>query len=136
MIQGSPLTILDVDLAPLSPELLQGIIKRLNDFSRGRTPWMVMAQTPVKAERKRFGVMGIEPLDYTLADSLLSVAAAVHVSAGRVQMCAEVLSKGFPLGFLRGTAAADTHDPLTLAVLAAIVLSFDEGRTTSRPRAA
>jgi hypothetical protein len=133
-IPGQPLTILDVDLAPLSPELLQGIIKRLDDFGRGRTPWVVMAQTPVKAELERLGVMGIEPLDYTLSDPLLSVAAAVHVSAGRVQMCSEVHARGFPLGFLRGAAAADTHDPLTLAVLAAIVLSFDEGRTTTRPK--
>jgi hypothetical protein len=136
MIPGSPLTILDVDLALLSPELLQGVTKRLDDFSRGRAWWMVFAQTPVKAELERLGVMGIEPLDYTLSDPLLSVAAAVHVSASRVQMCAPAFSKGFPLGFLRGTAAADIQDPVTLAVLAAIVLSFDEGRSTTRPRAA
>jgi hypothetical protein len=72
----------------------------------------VLAQAPVKAELERFGVMGIEPLDYTLSDPLLSVAAAVHVSAGRVQICSEVFSKGFPLGFLRGAAAATHKTPL------------------------
>jgi hypothetical protein len=135
IVPGSVLVVLDVELAPLSPALLQGMMKRLDDFSRGRVRWIILAQSPLKNELERLGVRNtIEPLDFTLSDPLLAVAASVHVANGRVQLCAEVLSKEYPLGFLRGTAAADTDDPLTLAVLSAIVLSFDERRTTTRPR--
>jgi hypothetical protein len=131
-----PLTVLDVDQAALSPALLQGIATRLSDFQKAMRAHGVMtyAQMPVKAEMERLGITNVEPLDYTLADPLLAVAAAVHVSSNRVQLCPEVMQKDYPLGFLRGVAAADADDSLTLAVLAAVVLAFDVGRSLTKPK--
>jgi hypothetical protein len=135
MIPGSPLVILDVDQGALSPALLQGMGARLTDFSNGRTPTCLFAQAPVKAELERLGFRHVEIIDYVLADPLLNVAAAVHVSSKRVQLCAEVMAKDFPLGFLHGAATPTDDDPLSLAVLAGIVL-LDENRTLKKPRAA
>ncbi len=137
IVPGSPLTILDVALAPLSSDLLLDMRARLADFrdtmhARGVT---VFAQTPVGAELERLGVRNIEPLDYVLSDPLLAVAASVHVSSNRVQLCAPVLQKDFPLGFLRG-AATPTDDPLSQAVIAAICIALDDGRSLRKPRAA
>jgi hypothetical protein len=135
-IPGSPLTILDVDRAPLSPTLLQDTATRLADsqqamHSRGV---MVFAQTPVKAELERLGVTNIEPLDYVLADPLLSIAAAVHVSAGRVELCPKVTQKDYPLTFLRGAVTPTDDDPLTMAVLAGVALALDAGRSLTKPK--
>jgi len=136
IIPGSPLTILDVDLAPLSPNLLLDMAARLTDFvtamrARGMT---IFAQSPVAAELERLGVRNIEPLDYVLSDPLLSVAASVHVSGHRVQLCAEVLAKDFPLGFLHGAATPTDDDPLSLAVIAGICVALDDNRTLRRPK--
>jgi hypothetical protein len=129
-------TVLDVDLNSLSPTLLLNMATRLADFGKTRTPWMVFTQTPVKFELERLGFNHVEVIDYILADALLNVAAAVHVSSNRVQLCPEVLAKNYPLGFLHGAAMQTDDDPLSLAVIAGIVLALDDGRTLTKPRAA
>src|SRR5260370_27376676 len=81
LIPGAPLVILEVEQTALSPALLQSVGTRLTDFSNGRTPTCVFAQGPVQSELERLGFRHIAPLNYTLSDPLLSVAAAVHVSS-------------------------------------------------------
>jgi hypothetical protein len=135
IIPASPVTLLDVALSPLCPNLLLDMRTRLTDFAKGRR-WAVFAQTPVKAELERLGVNGVEMLDALLADPMLAVSAAVHISGNRVQICPEALAKDFPLGFLRGAATPAADDPLSLAVLCGICLTFDIGRSLQKRRAA
>jgi hypothetical protein len=134
----SSLILLDLDRAALSPVLLKGMAERLADF--GKTLHargvMIYTQTPLKSELERLGVTPVEAMDFVLADPLLNVAAAVHVGSNRVRLCAEVLAKNYPLGFLHGSTAQTDDDPLTLAVLAGVVLMFDKNRNATKPRAA
>ena len=60
-----------------------------------------------------------------------TLAAAVHIGAGRVKITAEALAKAeyHPLGGILDATAGDEDDPLRVAALIGIALALDEGRS-------
>jgi hypothetical protein len=130
-----PLILLDCDLGPLSPMLLEGVVARLSALAETvRASGVVVFTTaPIAAELQRLGHhRGIEAIDEIVGDELLTLACAVHITAGRVRVCADVLAKNHPLVFLHGRSRQPDNDPQSTAVLAGIAIALDENRSLGR----
>lgn len=125
-----PLCVLDVGLDPLSPRALRDAVARLAEFSGAirlqSGVAAILTTAALVAELARLGYHGAVPIDKVIGHKLLPIAAAPHIGAGRVRLCAGVTAKNFPLGFLQGTTAPAGDDPLRLAVLASIVVALDQ----------
>jgi hypothetical protein len=125
------LVLLDFEVAPLSPQLLSSAVSMLTALAvtvcAGRT--MLFSTSPLVAELARIGARA-EAIDNLEVDQLLAVAAALHISSGRVKITAEALAKAehHPLGILDATAG-DEDDPLRAAALIGVALALDEGRS-------
>ena len=76
-----------------------------------------------------------EIVDRVLNDTMLAMSAAVHVSAQRVRVCADVFTKAYPLSFLQGAVVQDDDDSLRLAFLAGIAVALDTNRSSGRAAA-
>jgi hypothetical protein len=121
------LYVFDCQTGPLSPTFLDGIIARLADlFQATRAPCgLLFVPKFLSAEFARRGAY-VEVIEALLAEGAesLGLAAAVHVGAGRVKLCAEALTVRDPL---------DSHggddDPLRLAGLVGVAIGLDEHRT-------
>jgi hypothetical protein len=136
-VRGSAVCILDCELAPLTPALLYGVCTRLVDLSAAClavAPAMLFTTSALTAELERLGYLS-EIIDGLLKDEMLAVAAAVHVSAQRVRVCADVLAKSYPLTFLQGAAVHDDDDPLRIAFLAGVAVALDTNRSLGRATA-
>jgi hypothetical protein len=131
-LTGSGICLLDANLTPLSPLLLQSIPTRLTELSaackplRGRA---IFTTTPLAGELERLGYQS-DIIDAVVKDELLAVSAAGHVGAGRVRVCADVFAKNFPLGFLQAAVVQD-DDPLRLAFLAGVAIALDVNRAAA-----
>jgi hypothetical protein len=135
-LRGAAIVCLDVAQGPLTPVLLQDILQQLSELRehlscRGTA---LFTSTQLAAEFERIGCRA-EVIDGILKDEVLAVSCSRHIGAGRVQVCREALTKGYPLSFLSGTAVADDGDPLSLAFLAGIALGLDTGRSLGRAAA-
>jgi hypothetical protein len=122
----------DWEAAPLAPAIFHGVAKRLIGLAQAmRAHVMLFTSGVLAAEACRLGYPA-EVVDPIAAedDALLTLAAAVHIGAGRVKITAEALSKAehHPLGILDPTAG-EGDDPLRAAALIGIVLGLDEGRS-------
>jgi len=130
---GARLLLLDFEVAALSPVLLTNVVPRLTALAlsahaHGGTRLFTTA--PLAAEMARVGAR-TEVIDGLAAedDQLLAVAAAMHISAGRVKIAADALAKAasHPLGLL-GSGGSD-DDPLRTSALVGIALALDAGRS-------
>ncbi len=129
------LSLLDVDFGPLQSGTLLGIGAKLTALhervrsTSGRTA--IYTSSPVGAELVRCGYNPevVAAIDRVIAAELLAVECSVHVAGGKVQVCAPVLAKNFPLTFLNGAAAlSKSNDALALSVYSGIAVAFGQGR--------
>ena len=134
---GSPLVILDCELAALAPALFNGIVARLADLAkatRARGGAMLFTSGVLAEEVGRLGYHA-EVIDGLAAEGaeLLTLAAAVHIGAGRVKITAEALAKAehHPLGGILDATAGDQDAPLSAAALIGVALALDENRSLS-----
>jgi hypothetical protein len=131
---AAPLALLDFEVAALSPVLLRNAVSKLTALASTTNAQrsMLFTTSPLAAELARLGARA-EVIDGLAAedDQLLAVAAAVHISAGRVKIASDALAKAafHPLGGLLGAKAHD-DDPLRTAALIGIALALDSGRST------
>jgi hypothetical protein len=127
------LTMVNWEAGPLAPAMFNGVAKRLIDLAQTiKAPAMLFTSEVLAAEARRLGYPS-RVIDHIAGedDALLAVAGAVHISAGRVKITAEVLSKAerHPLGgILDGTGGGD-DDPLRTAALIGVAVALDEGRS-------
>jgi hypothetical protein len=135
---GSEIYLLDCEQGSLSPSLLHGIVARLAQLTEtclARTGAVVFTTSELSEALERMGYRS-EIIDRVTRDAMLGIAAAIHVTAGRVRVCADVLAKGYPLTFLQGAAVSqDDDDPLRLSFLAGIAVALDTGRSLGRAAA-
>jgi hypothetical protein len=134
---GSAIRLLDCEQAPLSPSLLQYIVTRLSDLTElcsAHRGAVLFTTSELSETLERLGYHS-EIIDCVLNDTMLPVSAAVHVSAQRVRVCADVLAKSYPLTFLQGAAVQDNDDPLRLAFLAGVAVALDANRKSGRAAA-
>jgi hypothetical protein len=131
---GSPLLILDCEVAPLVPALFNGIVARLIELAkvtRAEVGAVLFASGVLADEVRRLGY-NAEVIDDLAAggDGLLALAAAVHIGAGRVKITGEALAKAeyHPLGGILDATAHD-DDPLRTAALVGIAIALDTGRS-------
>jgi hypothetical protein len=135
-LRGSGICLLDVEQAPLSPPLLHGVVARLFELAAAcpASRKALYATSGLSEALERLGYRA-EIIDRIVKDELLAVSAASHVAEGRVRLCADVLSKNYPLSFMNGAALQDDGDPLRLAFLAGVALALDSGRRLGRAQA-
>jgi hypothetical protein len=127
------LTMVDWEAAPLAPAMFKGVANRLIDLGRAmKAPAMLFTSGVLAAEARRLGYRA-QLIDHIADedDALLALAAAVHISAGRVKVTADVLSKAerHPLGGILDGTAGDGEDPLRTAALTGVAVGLDEGRS-------
>jgi hypothetical protein len=134
-ICGDPLlTIVDWVAAPLMPVLFNGVVARLTDLAKATRAWggILFTSGVLADEVRRLGYRA-KVIDSLLAedDSLLALAAAVHIGAGRVKISAEALAKAehHPFGGILDATADEEDDPLRAAALIGVALALDEGRS-------
>ena len=134
-VGGIPLVILDCELAALTtPNLFANCVARLVDLAqvcRARFGSYLYTTKFLAAEVERLGYHVAELIDSLVkeGDTLLGLAAAVHLGAHRVSITAQGLDKGYPLGFLNTGTANQTTDSLRTAALCGIALALDQGRS-------
>jgi hypothetical protein len=135
-VGGIPLLILDCEVAPLTtPALIANCVARLVDLAqvcRARFGSYLYTTKFLAAEVERLGYHVAELIDSLVkeGDTLLGLAAAVHLGAHRVSITAQALDKGYPLGFLNtSTAGNQTTDPLRTAALCGVALALDQNRS-------
>ncbi len=93
---GGALLVVDCEVAPLSPRLLNGVVTRLRELAEATRAQGValFASKALAAEMARRGYH-CEGMDRILGEGAeaLALAAAVHISSGRVKLAAEVLAR-------------------------------------------
>jgi hypothetical protein len=68
-----------------------------------------------------------QPVETIAKDPGLALAAARHISSGRVLLCESAIEKPYPLSFVHG-GGAEEDDPLRLSFLIGCAVGLDAGR--------
>jgi hypothetical protein len=123
--------LLDVELGQLAPAFLHGVAERCRELSEACgarcDPALFCAGAELIEALARLDCYA-EDISAVVKDGTLALSAAAHISAGRVRLCAEVLSRDVPLSFLSSGPVPDTDSVLQISFLAGIAVSLDEGR--------
>jgi hypothetical protein len=130
-LRGNPLCVLDCDQSPLTPAFLHRTIARLSELAAAHAaPPAIFTSGDLASELARLNFRATA-LDTFISDKLLSLAAARHVNAGRVHLCAGAIeAKGYPIGFMQGGGAQD-DDPLRQAFLLGVAAGLDANRVAA-----
>jgi hypothetical protein len=134
---GSAICLLDCEQALLSPSLLHGVVTRLGELTEmclARCGAVLFTTSELSEALERLGYQS-EIIDRVLDDTMLAMSSAVHVSAQRVRVCADVLAKSYPLTFLQGAVLQNDDDPLRVAFLAGVAVALDTNRNLGRSAA-
>jgi hypothetical protein len=136
------LMLLDFSCAPLSPPMFSGVLARLGDLSKSMRPYkgvILFTSQSLADELARSFRWRAEVCDALIeeGDAALALAAAVHVTSGRVKLTSAALARAesHPLSIL-DARSPDEPDPLRTAALVGIALALDVGRTLKRKSAA
>jgi hypothetical protein len=123
--------LLDVELGQLAPAFLHGVAERCRELSEAcgarYDPALFCAGAELIEALARLDCYA-EDISGVVKDSTLALSAAAHISAGRVRLCADVLSRDVPLSFLSAGPVPATDSVLQISFLAGIAVSLDEGR--------
>jgi hypothetical protein len=128
------LTMVDWETSPLAPAVFHSVATRLLELARttGAKTAALFTSDVLAEEATRLGYHA-EIIDRIAAedDALLALAAAVHISAGRVKITADALSKAerHPLGGILDGTAGEGEDLLRTAALVGVAVGLDEGRS-------
>jgi hypothetical protein len=130
-----PLTLLDFECGPLSPAFFANVVARLGDLSKSTRAFrnMLYTSSPLAAELERSHRLRAEVADGIIDedDQALALAAAVHITSGRVKLGTAALSSAekHPLSLLDAGSSDESDDPLRKAALVGVALALDHGRS-------
>jgi hypothetical protein len=135
----SPLILIDFICEQLSPAFFSGVIAKLGTLSKSLNASrnMIYTSAPLAAELERSHCLRAEVADGIIDEGeALALAAAVHISAGRVKLSSTALasSEKTPLSLLAGAADDDEDDPVRRAALVGIALALDANRSLAKNR--
>jgi hypothetical protein len=131
-----PLLLADVNLAPLTPQLLAGVVSHCNELaqeSQAAFGVVICTTAALAGEFPRAVGYHVDHLVAAFDEGMLELRASYHVAAGKLKICAEPFARHHPAHFIDPTYTDDAELPLKVAALLGVILAFDEERSQPPP---